>query len=147
MWRTARPDSVFIYPPLLLNFRSRLQEDTSHHYNMGLGILEPANAHQVPGTVLLDQVAAHSEGATGQLKHASGGNSNIVLSPQPSEDPNDPLNWSSTKKHIVLFIVFLGVIIFGVVPVRSSRQLVIDPVLIPIRVLCSTLALSMSRST
>ena len=28
-----------------------------------------------------------------------------ILIPQPSDDPNDPLNWSRTKKHIILFIV------------------------------------------
>ncbi|KAH8758521.1 major facilitator superfamily domain-containing protein [Hyaloscypha sp. PMI_1271] len=28
-----------------------------------------------------------------------------VLIPQPSSDPNDPLNWSWTKKHVVLIIV------------------------------------------
>lgn len=28
-----------------------------------------------------------------------------VLIPQPSDDPNDPLNWSTAKKHVVLFII------------------------------------------
>ena len=28
-----------------------------------------------------------------------------VLIPQPSDDPNDPLNWSQTKKNIVLAVV------------------------------------------
>ena len=28
-----------------------------------------------------------------------------VLIPQPSSDPNDPLNWSSLKKHVTLFVV------------------------------------------
>ncbi|MCJ1432689.1 hypothetical protein MMC27_002046 [Xylographa pallens] len=28
-----------------------------------------------------------------------------VLIPQPSDDPNDPLNWSTTKKHVILFII------------------------------------------
>jgi len=31
-----------------------------------------------------------------------------VLIPQPSSDPNDPLNWSWKKKHIILFIVALS---------------------------------------
>ena len=35
-----------------------------------------------------------------------------MLVPQPSDDPDDPLNWSWTKKHTILFIVaftaFLG---------------------------------------
>ena len=27
-----------------------------------------------------------------------------ILIPQPSADPNDPLNWSKVKKHIILFV-------------------------------------------
>lgn len=85
---------------------------------MGLWILEPTVPTHVPGSVLLDQQAAHSEQQTGRLKHATGKDSHIVLAPQPSEDPNDPLNWSSPKKNVVLSIIFLGVIIHGAVPVR-----------------------------
>ncbi len=29
------------------------------------------------------------------------------LIPQPSDDPNDPLNWSWGAKHLMLFIVSL----------------------------------------
>lgn len=28
-----------------------------------------------------------------------------ILVPQPSEDPQDPLNWSRFKKHVILFII------------------------------------------
>lgn len=28
-----------------------------------------------------------------------------LLIPQPSDDPNDPLNWSSTKKNLFLVII------------------------------------------
>ena len=28
-----------------------------------------------------------------------------ILIPQPSGDPNDPLNWSSLKKHTILLVV------------------------------------------
>lgn len=90
---------------------------------MGLGVLEPNTTAHVPGTVLLDQQAAHSENQTGRLKHGTGKNSHIVLAPQPSEDPNDPLNWSSLKKHIVLAVIFFGVIIQGVIPVSKAAQL------------------------
>jgi MFS family permease len=30
------------------------------------------------------------------------------LLPQPSDDPNDPLNWTSFKKHSILILVALG---------------------------------------
>ncbi|KAL8999602.1 MAG: hypothetical protein Q9169_001562 [Polycauliona sp. 2 TL-2023] len=32
-------------------------------------------------------------------------NGKTVLIPQPSSDPNDPLNWSEKKKHIILFVI------------------------------------------
>lgn len=28
-----------------------------------------------------------------------------ILIPQPSDDPNDPLNWTRFKKHLILFII------------------------------------------
>ena len=28
-----------------------------------------------------------------------------VLIPQPSSDPNDPLNWDPFKKHVILFVI------------------------------------------
>ncbi|KAF2269664.1 MFS general substrate transporter [Lojkania enalia] len=61
--------------------------------------------------VLLDTNAAHLEkGQYGNLKLAKDGHT--VLIPQPSSDPNDPLNWSWSRKHLMLGIVsftaFLG---------------------------------------
>ena len=38
-----------------------------------------------------------------RLKRAADGHT--ILIPQPSDDPNDPLNWSWATKHITLFIV------------------------------------------
>ena len=63
-----------------------------------LGVLRPANTsaadrsnlQNVPGTVLLNDAAAHADDAVRELKHGTGKNAHIVLSPQPSEDPNDP---------------------------------------------------------
>lgn len=66
------------------------------------------NLPHVPGTVLLNDEAAHSEAITGGLKHGTGRNAHIVLAPQPSEDPNDPLNWSAWKKEICLAILCFG---------------------------------------
>lgn len=39
----------------------------------------------------------------GRLRTASDGHT--VLIPQPTDDPNDPLNGSPTKKHIILFMI------------------------------------------
>jgi hypothetical protein len=62
----------------------------------------------VPGTVLLDDYAAQTEDITHSLKHATGSDAHIVLSPQPSEDPNDPLNWPKWKKELIVAILCLG---------------------------------------
>ena len=69
-----------------------------------------------PGTELLyDQDGEH--GARSRylhtLQHVRKGDSHILLVPQPSlADPNDPLNWSATKKWLCfangLTYAFLG---------------------------------------
>jgi hypothetical protein len=59
---------------------------------MGFGILESSSMEHVPGTTLLDEKSAHAEEHTGNLKHAPG-RPELILVPQPSDDPNDPLNW------------------------------------------------------
>jgi hypothetical protein len=43
---------------------------------------------------------------TGHLKTTSDGAT--VLIPQPSDDPNDPLNWSWLKKHAVFLSLLPG---------------------------------------
>ena len=55
----------------------------------GFGILSDNVLGHVPGTVRLDDM--NYAGAVVGMKHATGKNSHIVLAPQPSEDPNDPL--------------------------------------------------------
>lgn len=75
---------------------------------MGLGVLEATKLSHVPGTVLLNDKAAHAEDIAVGLKHGKGRNSHIVLSPQPAEDPNDPLNWPAWKKELIIAILCLG---------------------------------------
>lgn len=72
------------------------------------GILEDKRLLHVPGTVILNEEIAHSEGITAGLRHGKGKDAHVVLAPQPSEDPNDPLNWSSTKKLMILIIIGFG---------------------------------------
>ena len=62
----------------------------------------------MPGTVLLNDEAAHTEDITQNLKHGTGRNAHIVLSPQPSDDPNDPLNWPMWRKELIIAILCLG---------------------------------------
>ena len=47
----------------------------------------------VPGTVHLVDI----EGIL-RAKHALGGQNDVVLIPAPSDDPDDPLNWSAKRK-------------------------------------------------
>lgn len=77
------------------------------------GILEDHQLSRVPGTVVLDEAEAHSENVTGALKHGRGKNSHIVLVPQPSDDPNDPLNWSQTKKNLCYAICSFGALLYA----------------------------------
>ncbi|KAH7033746.1 major facilitator superfamily domain-containing protein [Microdochium trichocladiopsis] len=51
-------------------------------------------------------IADASADNRGNLKTAKDGHT--VLIPQPSDDPNDPLNWGTVKKHVVLLTVSLA---------------------------------------
>ncbi|GME23754.1 Major facilitator superfamily [Neofusicoccum parvum] len=94
---------------------------------MPLGILN-SSKENVPGTVsLIDEGTGDSSQI---LKHGSGKNAHIVLVPQPSDDPNDPLNWPLWKKDLTYLIVFLGTIIFAAVPA---------PMLAPATIILSTI--------
>ena len=79
-----------------------------------LGILEDSKLLHVPGTVLLDQSAVKeaAPGAASLLRHGQNRDANIVLVPQPSNDPNDPLNWSYGKKMTVLGVTLSGSIFY-----------------------------------
>jgi len=63
----------------------------------------------VPGTVHLVDIAGQlTEGA-----HA-GQNGDIVLVPQPSNDPQDPLNWTRKRKFWSLAMVFVYILGVGI---------------------------------
>ncbi|KAF8808032.1 MFS general substrate transporter [Phlegmacium glaucopus] len=69
---------------------------------MTFGILEDKHLQDVPGTALLSDLAivrGHKVviGAAFDLKR--GRDKHVVLVPQPSDDPNDPLNWPRWKKE------------------------------------------------
>ena len=78
---------------------------------MGIGILDDHKLQHVPGTVILDEEAGHTEDQTHNLKHGEGKDAHIILAPQPSEDPNDPLNWPRFRKDLALFVLGLGAIV------------------------------------
>ena len=51
-----------------------------------------------------------------RLKHGTGRSSHIVLVPQPSDDPDDPLNWSLLQKDWVYFNICVGAAMLVTVP-------------------------------
>ncbi|QKX53820.1 uncharacterized protein TRUGW13939_00900 [Talaromyces rugulosus] len=76
---------------------------------MGLGILnDRAGLHQVPGTVVLTEINQQTRGNDEQVKRGTGRHKHIILTPQPSNDPNDPLNWAYYKKVTIVAILVLG---------------------------------------
>jgi hypothetical protein len=75
----------------------------------------------IPGTIHLVDL----EG-TMHKAHASGSNSDVVLIPTPSADPDDPLNWSPRRK--MLFNISLQIYVLTI----AIASAVIYSVLIPI---------------
>ncbi|KAI0197493.1 major facilitator superfamily domain-containing protein [Astrocystis sublimbata] len=81
------------------------------------GILEDKHMEHVPGTALLseskDIPAEYRNVPLDHLKRGTGRNSAIILSPQPSDSPNDPLNWPTWRKDAILAIVGLSAAVVG----------------------------------
>lgn len=69
--------------------------------------------------MLLNDHAAQTGEFTHDLKHGTGRNAHIVLTPQPSEDPNDPLNWPMWKKEMIVVILCLGAMLNASTNVHS----------------------------
>jgi MFS family permease len=76
---------------------------------MGLGVLESSQA-VVPGTIQLFDNEINQEDSS-HLKHSVDGKT--ILAPQPSDSPNDPLNWSTLKKDTVYLILLVCCILSG----------------------------------
>ncbi|KAI1814748.1 major facilitator superfamily transporter [Poronia punctata] len=81
---------------------------------MGLGILDVQD--HVPGTTRYfddpdrpQAAAADTAGAQG-LKCDYSGPVPIILNPQPSDDPNDPLNWPLWRRDLITFILSMSAI-------------------------------------
>ncbi|KIW33225.1 uncharacterized protein PV07_00092 [Cladophialophora immunda] len=90
-------------------------------------ILNDRDADRVPGAVILNEKAAHSEDLTTGLKHAKGHDGALVLIPEPANDPNDPLNWPQPKKLTVVVIISFGTILTAAVfgPLLNAGMVVL----------------------
>ncbi|KAH8910396.1 MFS general substrate transporter [Coniochaeta sp. PMI_546] len=84
---------------------------------MAFGILEPKTAEDVPGTAFMndqdDLPPEFTDLPRERLKHGTGRYRNVILVPQPSDSPNDPLNWPQWKKEMILVIVGLSAAVVG----------------------------------
>ncbi|KIM93407.1 hypothetical protein OIDMADRAFT_46215 [Oidiodendron maius Zn] len=73
---------------------------------MAFGILEDTRLEHVPGTALLQvEGISHMEGPPSRLKRGTGRNAHVVLVPQPSNDPNDPLNWPLWQRDLIFLLL------------------------------------------
>ncbi|KAH3950927.1 hypothetical protein HBI56_087590 [Parastagonospora nodorum] len=69
---------------------------------MGWGVLDDAHMAAPPGTATLGADSnADSSIDTSHLKR----DGDIVLQPQPSDSPNDPLNWSKMRKECIMVLL------------------------------------------
>jgi hypothetical protein len=69
---------------------------------MAWGILEDRSGlSHVPGTSLLEDETNNQGGHFTALKRGTGRDFHIILVPQPSDDPNDPLNWPTWQKDVI----------------------------------------------
>ncbi|OTB01174.1 hypothetical protein M426DRAFT_64522 [Hypoxylon sp. CI-4A] len=84
---------------------------------MPWGILEDKHMSRVPGTIILadqsDVPEEYRNVSRDLLKHGTGRHSHIILAPQPTDSPNDPLNWPTWRKDLILVIVGLSAGVVG----------------------------------
>ncbi|KAI0082117.1 MFS general substrate transporter [Panus rudis PR-1116 ss-1] len=97
---------------------------------MPFGILEDRHLENVPGTGLLSDLGvehgakvAISEGS--MLKRGKGRHAHIILIPQPSDDPRDPLNWPRWKKEACFWTLAFAASLDGALSPMASAGYVL----------------------
>ncbi|PKS10623.1 hypothetical protein jhhlp_002378 [Lomentospora prolificans] len=119
---TSRPGSDGEWQPVIrrrpspLARSSRLtspSSNTSEVAVMPWGILESRTLEKVPGTTRYFDDPERPQIATeahSHLKCDTSGPEPIILVPQPSDDPNDPLNWSIWKRDAITLMLSMSAI-------------------------------------
>ncbi|PWW76241.1 MFS general substrate transporter [Tuber magnatum] len=96
---------------------------------MGLWILEPKKREgddYVPGTAFIgaggtvDSTTTVTGELDPNLKYDLTGDVPIVLVPQPSDDPNDPLNWPLWERDLITFILCLVSVSLHLILTRTN---------------------------
>ncbi|SPN97161.1 related to transporter protein HOL1 [Cephalotrichum gorgonifer] len=83
---------------------------------MPMGILQSRSLDHVPGTTRYfddperPQIATGTAADDAGLKCDRSGPVPIILVPQPSDDPNDPLNWPLWRRDLITFILSMTAI-------------------------------------
>ncbi|TGZ79326.1 MFS general substrate transporter [Ascodesmis nigricans] len=77
---------------------------------MGLGILEDTKLEHVPGECFWvnagpEATPTPADEMDPRLKYDTRGPKPILLIPQPSDDPNDPLNWPMWKRDLITLVL------------------------------------------
>lgn len=106
----------------------------SRFSRMPFGIIQTHGKLEPPGTeYLVDnaQTSTFHQYEHSHLKHGTGKNAGIILVPQPSDDPNDPLLWPSWKKEAAFIVIFANAVIFATCPgpLLASSTFALAPLL------------------
>jgi hypothetical protein len=84
---------------------------------MPFGTIDGKMLEVVPGTSSVsdqdDLPPEYADLPRDQLKHGKGRVAHIILIPQPSDSPNDPLHWPQWKKELILLSVSLAAAVVG----------------------------------
>ncbi|EGE77175.2 MFS transporter [Blastomyces dermatitidis ATCC 18188] len=92
---------------------------------MGLGILQDSRLDHVPGTTFIledDSSTVEQLAPSPHLKYDTSGPTPIILVPQPSDDPNDPLNWPLWKRDAILAVLsFVGLLCATTSPLLAAN--------------------------
>ncbi|KAJ3484299.1 hypothetical protein NLG97_g7091 [Lecanicillium saksenae] len=89
---------------------------------MGLGVLEPKGKEKVPGTTRYYDDPDRPRMAGEQDAHLKTTVGGLILTPQPSDDPNDPLNWSIRRRDCITFLLcWAGVLATSLGPMLAAN--------------------------
>ncbi|KAK7951880.1 uncharacterized protein PG986_007608 [Apiospora aurea] len=79
---------------------------------MGLGILESKAMEHVPGTTRYydDPQRPRTTNTAPETRGLKCDKNGIILHPQPSDDPNDPLNWPLWQRDLITFVLSMTAI-------------------------------------